>query len=146
MSATNSFETGILNLIFKNTTYANVGDSTGLVGSTTAGSLYISLHTSNPGEGGDQTTDETAYSGYARIAVVRSGSGWTVSGATATNAATITFGSCASGTDTLTHFGIGRSLTSTGELYFSGALTTPLSVSTGVQPLFAGGALTVTAD
>lgn len=56
-SAANNF---LLNL-FNNTTWANVGDATGIVGSGTAGSLYLSLHTSDPGESGDQSTNEISY-------------------------------------------------------------------------------------
>lgn len=67
-----------LNLLFNNTNAANIGDATGLRGSSTAGNLYISLHTSDPGATGDQTTNEATYTSYARVAVVRSASGWTV--------------------------------------------------------------------
>ena len=78
MSKTNSWENGILELLFKNTNFALVGDATGLRGSSTAGSLYFSLHTADPGETGDQTTNEIAYTDYARVAVARSGAGFTV--------------------------------------------------------------------
>lgn len=68
----------LLKLIFTNTTWANIGDATGLVKSTTDGVFYISLHTADPSSG-DQSTSETTYTGYARISVVRTASGWTVS-------------------------------------------------------------------
>ena len=61
MSKSNSLENGLLELIFKNTNLANIGDATGLRGSTTAGNLFFSLHTGDPGEAGDQTTNETSY-------------------------------------------------------------------------------------
>ena len=146
MSATNAFETAILNLVFANANAANIGDATGLRGSTTAGSFFISLHTADPGEAGSQTTSEATYTGYARIAVARSGSGWTVSGNSATNAAIITFGACTGGTNTITHFGIGSDLSGTGNLFFKGALTASLAVSSGVTPSFPVSSLTVTAD
>lgn len=122
MSATNAFETGILTLIFNNSNYANVGDATGLRGSTTAGSFYISLHTADPGEAGSQTTSETSYTGYARVAVARSGAGFTVSGNTVSNTATITFGACSAGSATLSHFGIGSDVSGAGNLFFKGVL------------------------
>ena len=78
MSKSNSWENALLLLMFNNSNVANVGDATGLRGSTVAGSLYISLHTADPGEAGDQTTNEIAYTGYARVAVARSGAAWTV--------------------------------------------------------------------
>jgi hypothetical protein len=61
MSKSNSWENSLLLLLFNNTAVANVGDATGLRGSTTAGSLYASLHTADPGEAGDQTTSEATY-------------------------------------------------------------------------------------
>ena len=91
MSATNAFETNLLNHIFTNAAIANIGDATGLPASATAGSLYVSLHTADPGETGDQTTNETAYTNYARVAVARSAAGWTVSGNNASNTAAVNF-------------------------------------------------------
>ena len=149
MSASNVFESGMLSLIFTNSNYANVGDATGLRGSSTAGSFYIGLHTSDPGETGSQTTNETSYGSYARQAVARSGSGWTVSGTAPTqaaNAAAITFPACTSGTPTITHFSIGSDVSGTGNLFISGALTASLAVSSGITPNFAINALVVTLD
>ena len=76
MSLTNAAETALLNLVFVNTDWANIGDTAGLQNSTTAGSFYISLHTADPGETGTQTTSEATYTSYARVAVARSGAGW----------------------------------------------------------------------
>lgn len=146
MSATNAFETALLNLIFPNTSAANVGDATGLRGSTTAGSFYISLHTADPGETGDQTTSEATYTSYARVAVARSGVGWTVSGNNASNAAAITFPAATGGSNTITHFGIGSASSGAGNLFFKGALTSSLAVSSGITPSFAIGDLDVNLD
>lgn len=146
MSATDAFETALLNLIFTNTNAANVGDATGLRGSTTAGNFYISLHTADPGETGTQTTSEATYTSYARVAVVRSGSGWTVSGNNASNTAAITFPACTGGSNTITHFGIGSAASSTGNLFLKGALISSLAVSSGITPVFAIGDLDVNLD
>ena len=146
MSATNAFETLILQLIFENANAANIGDATGLRGSSTAGSFYISLHTADPGEAGNQTTSEATYTSYARVAVARSTAGWTVSGNSATNDASISFPACTGGSNTITHFGIGTDSSGTGNLLFSGALGASLAVSSGITPSFAASALTVTAD
>jgi hypothetical protein len=94
MSASNSFETAVLNLYFNNTNHANVGDATGVRGSTTAGSFYIALYTADPGETGTAVTNETAYTNYARVAMARSGAGFTVAGNSASNAAVVTFPTC----------------------------------------------------
>jgi hypothetical protein len=146
MSLTNTAEANLLNLVFLNVDWANIGDVSGLQNSATAGSFYISLHTADPGEAGSQTTSETAYTSYARVAVARTGSGWTLTSQTISNAALVQFPQCTGGTSTVTHFGIGTDSTSTGNLLMKGALTSSLSVSNGIQPQFAAGALTVTVD
>lgn len=149
MSASNSFENGMLLLLFNNTTYANWGDATGIRNSTVAGSLYVALHTADPGEAGSQTTSEATYTGYARVAVARSGAGWTVSGTAptqASNAAAVTFGLCTAGTNTITHFSVGRDTAGVGEILASGALTASLAVSNGITPNFPIGDLDVTLD
>ncbi len=146
MTATNVFESGLLSLIFENANYANVGDATGLRGSSTAGVFRISLHTANPNEGGSQNTTEAAYGSYARQDVARSTAGWTVSSGSAANDAAITFPQAASGSETETHFGIGSDSSGAGNLFIWGALTSSLAVSTGITPSFAISALTVTLD
>lgn len=145
MSKSNTFETGFLNLVFTNADLANIGDTTGLRGSTTAGSLYVSLHTSDPGEAGSPSTNETSYTNYARVAVARTGSAWTVSGNQATNAAAITFAQCGVTGATITHFGISTA-SSGGTLLFKGALSSSLAVSNGITPQINAGALTITED
>jgi hypothetical protein len=143
MSATNAFETSLLALIFNATAIANIADN---AGTSPATNLYISLHTADPGETGNQTTSESAYTSYARVAVTRDSGGWTVSGNTANNTAVINFPACTGGTSTITHFGIGLASSGTGTLLFSGALSASLSVSNGITPSFAIGQLSVTAD
>lgn len=146
MSASNAFETSLLELIFNNTAIANIGDASGLQPSATAGSLYVSLHTADPGEGGDQSTSEAGYTSYARVAVARSGAGWTVSGNSVSNAAAVDFPEATGGSATVTHFGIGTAASGAGVLLFKGELDASLGITTGMVPSFAIGALTVTVD
>lgn len=148
MSATNVFENGLLSLIFENANYANVGDATGLRGSSTAGVFYVSLHTGDPGETGDQTTNETSYTNYLRSggSVARSTAGWTVASGVADNDGAITYATGGASGATLTHFGIGSDSSGTGNLFLKGALSASLAVSSGVTPSFAAGALDVSLD
>lgn len=146
MSATNVFENGILSLILENANYANVGDATGLRGSTTAGVFYISLHTASPGETGNQTTSESAYTNYARQSVARSTAGWTVASGTGDNDSAIGYPTGGATGSTVTDFGIGSDVSGAGNLFLYGALTASLAVSAGVTPSFAAGALDVTLD
>lgn len=146
MSMTNTAEAALLDLLFLNTDWANIGDAGGLQNSAAAGSFYVSLHSSDPGEAGNQTTNEISYTGYARVAVARTSGGFTRSGATISNTALVQFAQCTGGTATATHFGIGTDLSGAGNLIFKGALTASLSISNGIQPQFAASALTVTVD
>ena len=146
MSMTNEFETALLTLYFNNTAHANVGDASGLQPSTAAGSMYISLHTADPTETGSQTSSECDYTSYARVAVARSGAGFTVSGNNVSNAAAVTFPQCTGGSNTATHFGIGYATSGAGNLYMSGALDSSLAISNGITPEFAIGELDVDAD
>lgn len=146
MSKSNGWENGLLLLVFNNTTYTLMGDAAGILKSAADGSLYVSLHTSDPGEAGDQTTNETTYTDYARVAVARSGSGWTVTNNSVVNAATITFPECGTTGATLTHFGVGTSSSGAGKLLYSNALTANRTIATGTAPYFAAGSLAVTED
>jgi hypothetical protein len=136
MSKSNTFENDLLLLIFNNTSIANIGDAGGLIHSTTAGSLYLSLHTSDPGEGGDQTTNEATYTGYARVAVARSSAGWTVSGGSVTLAANADFPIGGGGSGTVTHFGVGTVdlATGAGKLMYSGTVTPNIITGSGITP------------
>ena len=149
MSASNAFENDLLLLLFNNTNISNMGDATGVRGSTTPGSLYVSLHTADPGEAGLQNTSETSYTGYARQPVARSSAGWTVSGTAPTkvvNAATITFPASTVGTPTITHFGVGLEISGATRLMASGALTASQLINLGGVNTFAAGALEVNLD
>ena len=131
MSKTNTWETDLLNLVFKNVSASLIGDATGLVGSGTAGSLYVSLHTADPGEAGDQTTSEAAFTSYARVAVAR-GASWTVTGGSVSPAANIDFPACTGGSATITHFGVGTASSGAGKLLYKGTVTPNIAVATGV--------------
>ena len=148
MSKSDAWETGLLELLFKNTNFANVGDATGLRGSTTAGSLYISLHTADPGEGGSQTTNECNYTSYARVAVTR-GAGFTVTGNSVSPAANATFPNPSNTTNlsqTATHFGIGTAASGAGVLLYKGALSPTIVIAnTGVTPIVSSSS-TITED
>jgi hypothetical protein len=143
MSATNTFETDILGLIFNATAIANLADN---AASSPAAAFYISLHTASPGETGDQSTSETTYTGYARVAVNRNSGGWTVSGSSATNTAEIDFGQCTGGAQTITHVGLGTASSGTGKLLLSNALDSSLVLAAGATPLFSIGELEFTCD
>lgn len=136
MSFGNTTETDVLAKIFKNTAlpWDAITD------------LYLSLHTGDPGEGGSQTTSEATYTDYARVAVVRSAVGWTISGATAENAALVQFPTATGGSNIITYVAIGTVVSGAGQILISGPLNSSVTVSSGIQPQFAAGALVFTLD
>lgn len=149
MSASDAFESDILKLVFNNTTIANIGDATGVVGSGTAGSLYVALHTADPTDTGNQGSSEATYTGYARVAVARASGSWSVTGTsptTVSNVAAVGFPLCTGGSNTLTHFSLGYQSAGATKIMVSGALNASLAVSNGITPSFAIGQLTATCD
>lgn len=143
MSKGNTFENDLVKLIFNATAIANIADN---AASSPLTNLYVSLHTGDPGEAGDQTTSEATYTSYARVAVARSGSGWTVTNNAVANAAAITFPACTGGSNTITHFAVGTASSGAGKVLYKGALTASLAVSNGITPEFAIGDLDITED
>lgn len=138
MPKSTTFSNDLAALIFNATAIANIADN---AASSPLTNLYLSLHTSSPGTGGSQTTNETSYTNYARVAVARSGSGWTVSGGAAENAALIQFAQCGVTGATITHVAIGTASSSTGKVLYQGALNSSLAVALNIQPQFAAGDL-----
>jgi len=130
----NTFENDVVLLTFNGTAYSWNAN----------GSLYVSLHTGDLGEAGSQTTSECAFGSYARVAVARNSGGFTVSGDTASNTATISFPECTSGSETVTHVAIGTSSSGAGQIIYKGALTSSRAVSSGITLQFAASALSVT--
>lgn len=141
----NASETALLNLLFKNTAWANVGDASGLQPSAAAGNFHIALHTTDPGEAGDQTTNEIAYTGYGRVAVAR-GAGFNVTGDAVSNAATAQFGECTAGTATVLWFTVGTAASGAGSVIYRGQLSASRSISAGITPLFNAGQLAGTVN
>lgn len=142
MSKGDTFENDFVKLIFQASAIANIADNAATSPLT---NLYLSLHTADPGEAGSQTTSEATYTSYARVAVARTSSGFTISGNQVTLAANTDFPAATGGTNTITHFGIGTASSGAGKLLYKGALSPSISVSSGVTPRINSGVI-VTED
>lgn len=105
---------------------------------------YLALFTGDPGEAASLAS-EADYTGYARVALTKA-SAWTDGGSSFTNANLIQFGACTAGTNALTHFAVVDTASGAVSQMISGALSATLNVSAGIQPQFAIGALSVSAD
>ncbi len=142
MPKSTTFCNDLLGLIFRGTAIADLAENDT---SSPLTDLYISLHTADPGVGGSQTTNETAYTNYARVAVARSGVGWSApSGGALESAALIQFAQCGVTGATITYVAIGTASSGAGKVLYAGALSSSLTVSNLIQPQFAAGALDVT--
>ena len=141
MSKGNTFESDLLALIFNATAIANIADNAATSPLT---NLYVSLHTADPGEAGSLTTSETAYTGYARVAVARTSGGWTVASGSVSPNANIDFGQCtASPGAAITHAAVGTASSGTGKVLYKGALSGSITMAVGVIPrLTTGSAIT----
>src|SRR5574343_470919 len=139
MSKSNATETDTLNIFFLKT----LASWMGTLATTGDANCTIALHTADPGEGGTQSTNEATYTSYARVNVIRTVAGWTVAGNSASNAALIQFPEATGGTDIITYVSIGIN---SGQIMYSGALTASRTVSNGIQPQFAIGALVAQED
>lgn len=131
MSKANTFENDLMKMIFQATAIANIADN---AASSPLTNLYVSLHTADPGETGDQTTSEIAYTSYARVAVARTSGGWTVTNNSVSPAATISFPAGTGGSGTATYFGVGTASTGTGKLLYKGAISPSIVCGSGITP------------
>jgi hypothetical protein len=135
MSFGNTAETAVLNQVF-------VGTALPWNANT---NLYIALHTADPGEAGTATTSEATYGSYARATLTRA-SDFTVAGNTVSNANLEQFATASSGSNVITYASIVDTASGAGTIIVRAALSSSITVSTGVQPQFAIGALSFTLD
>ncbi|MCC6506792.1 MAG: hypothetical protein IT475_15290 [Aquimonas sp.] len=134
MSLSNATEADILDVLLR-----------GLDPSYRAGATqYLAMFTADPSETGS-IADEADYTGYSRVALTKS-SAWTGTASPFTNAALIQFGACTAGTNALTHFAVVDTASGAVNMMISGALSATLNVSAGIQPQFAIGVLSISAD
>lgn len=134
MSLSNTTENAVLKMFLQAT------DPSYRAGAT----QYLALFTADPGETASLAA-EANYTGYSRVALTKA-SAWTDNGSTFANADLIQFGACTAGTNALTHFAVVDTSSGAIAMCISGALSATLNVSAGIQPQFAIGALSVSAD
>lgn len=130
MSFSASAEYAILALIFNATAWANMADN---AASSPLTNLQMSLHTADP-TAGTQATSEATYTSYAREAVARTSSGFTVASNAATLTAVCNFPTGTGGGETITNFGIGVASSGATQLVVAGTVTPNITTGTGVTP------------
>lgn len=134
MSLSNATETAVLDAFLRGVDPAYRAGAT----------QYLALFTADPGETASLAAEAT-YTGYARVALTKA-SAWTGTSSPFTNTNLIQFGACTAGTNALTHFAVVDTASGAVSMMISGALASTLNVSSGIQPQFAGGALSISAE
>lgn len=134
MSMSNTTENDILKMVCQGTDPAWRSGATG----------YWALFTADPGETGSLAA-ECTYTGYARVAQTKA-TAWTDGGSSFSNAALVQWPQCTGGSSDATHFAWVSSASGATTYMVSGALSATLSISNGIQPQAAPGALVLTAD
>jgi len=142
ISKGDTFENDLLRLIFNATAIANIADN---AASSPLTNLHVSLHTADVGEGGSQTTNETSYTSYARVAVARTTGGWVVTSNSVSPVANINFPQCTGGAATITHWAVGTLSSGAGKVLYKGTVTPNISVANGVTPILTSSS-TITED
>lgn len=113
-----------------------------------ATTIYMALHTGAVGLGGDQTTNEVSYTGYARVALLRNNTTGEFSVSTTGQSANqnlIQFGNATAGAFpiTVTHVSLGENPSGAGTVIATGALASSLVINLNIQPQFAIGAAVI---
>jgi hypothetical protein len=146
LSKSDAFETDLLGLTFNATAIADLAENDATSPLT---SLFLALHTADPGEAGTQETNEVtigAYTNYARQAVARNSGGFTVSGNSVVLAANVDFPAGVSGdAATITHWSVGVAVSGATKILYKGPVTPNIAVADGVTPRLTTGT-TVTED
>ena len=127
-----TFDNDLLKLIFNATAIANIADN---AASSPLTNLFVSLHTADPTAAGSQTSSEATYTSYARVGVVRTSSGWTVSTNSVTPVAAITFPAGTGGSGTVTNFAIGTLTSGAGKILYTGTVTPNIVTGNGITPI-----------
>lgn len=105
---------------------------------------YLALFSGDPGETASLAAEAT-YTGYARVALTKASS-WTGSASPYTNTNLIQFPACTAGSTAATHFAVVDTASGAVAMMFSGAMSSTLNISAGIQPQFPAASLSISAD
>lgn len=131
MSFSDAAENAIMALIFNATAWANMADNAASSPNT---NIAVGLHTADPGESGNMSTSEAAYTSYARVNVARTSGGWTVTANSVSPVANIDFPAGTGGSGTITHFSTGKTGGGSAAIHMRGSVTPNVVSGNGVTP------------
>ncbi len=137
MAKNSVFDNQFLQLVFQGTAIANIANN---ATSSPLTSLYLSLHTADPtttagsGTVNTQNASECTYTGYTRVAVARTSSGWTITGNSVSPTSTISFPAGTGGSGTATYWAVGVASSGATQMLYSGTLSPTIVTGNGVTP------------
>jgi hypothetical protein len=131
MSMSDALENNLLKLIFNATAWANYADNAAATPET---NIHCGLHVGDPGDAGTMSTSETTYTSYARVNVLRTTGGWTVTAASVSPVAAISFPAGTGGSGTVTFFSTGKTGGGATAILFSGTVTPSIVTGNGITP------------
>jgi hypothetical protein len=105
--------------------------------------IYWSLHTSDPGPGGNQATSEASYGGYGRPYSYRTGGHFTTTGNQSVNDDTVSFPTNTGSPQTVSYVCLGMQDSGVGEIFYRFPISPPLVINNGDTPTFAPGDLVI---
>jgi hypothetical protein len=129
--ATDAFENALALGFFNATAWANVFDN---AATSPIANWQMGLHTSSAGEAGNQTTNEIAYTSYARVARARTSGGFTVTGGSTVLAANCDFPAGTGGSGTATNLVLGTATSGAGIAEILGTVSPAIICGSGVTP------------
>jgi len=131
----------LLGLFYNATAIANIADNAAASPITT---VSVALATASYSASSTMSSNETAYTNYARQTVARTIGGWAAPSAGATsNVAAIEFPQCGVTGATITSACTGKGAGAS-DIFHYGDLNASIAVSNQIQPRFAAGAVTIT--
>ncbi len=131
MSIGDTTEDNILLLYFLATAIANIADN---AASTPETNIHYGLQTAVGTDANTMSTNEIAYTSYARTNVARSGSGHTVTTGSVSPDANIDFPAGTGGSGTATHFAAGKTGGGAADVYWQGTVTPNIVTGDGITP------------
>lgn len=135
MPKSTAYANALLKLIF------NAIPFSGMARDDAAGNqfLYLALHIADPGVGGDQTTSEISYTGYARLPIARNSGEIYINGNNLFLVYTQYFGQMTGGAGGLaTHISIGLASSGAGMILHRIPISPNIAVVTGTRPRVTG--------
>ncbi|NCC30968.1 MAG: hypothetical protein EOM24_02965 [Chloroflexia bacterium] len=99
--------------------------------------LWISLHSADPEA--NVEAFELGYTGYSRVPVSRTSSGWSVSAGKATLVSDLDFPACTAGAAVASYFAISSTASGAGQLLYRGAIYPLIYIEPAVVPRLSAG-------